>query len=105
MVQLEAGLKASGDELAALKLEREKDANSYSELQALFAEKGKELDAAKNSNADLEVKLAALTRSLDGTKEQETALRPQERQALRRPPTRPPLPQRQAPKSPSQAST
>ena len=34
-----------------------------------------------------------------------TALRPQERQALRRPPTRPPLPQRQAPKSPSQAST
>ena len=34
-----------------------------------------------------------------------TALRPQERQALRRPPTRPPLPQRQAPKSPSRAST
>ena len=34
-----------------------------------------------------------------------TALRPQEHQVLRRPPTRPPLPQRQAPKSPSQAST
>ena len=34
-----------------------------------------------------------------------TALRPQERQALHRPPTRPPLPQRQAAESPSQAST
>ena len=32
-----------------------------------------------------------------------TALRPQERQALRRPPTRLPLPQCQAPKSPSPA--
>ena len=32
-----------------------------------------------------------------------TALRPQERQALHRPPIPPPLPQRQAPRSPSPA--
>ena len=69
MAQLEADLKVGGEELAALKLEREKDALAHSELQGRLAERGKELSAAKDSNADLELKLATLTQTLDVTRE------------------------------------
>ena len=55
MAQLEADLKASGEELAALKREREKDAAAHGELQGRLAERSKELSAAKDSNADLEL--------------------------------------------------
>ena len=61
VTQLEANLKTSGEELAVLKREREKDAAAHGELQGLLAERSKELRAAKDSNADLELKLATLT--------------------------------------------
>src|SRR3954467_1452225 len=44
-------------------------------MQGRFAEKIKELDAAKDSNADLELKLDTLSKALDSAKEQEVALR------------------------------
>ena len=75
VAQLEADLKASGEELVALKREREKDAHSNSELQVRLAEKGKELSTAKDSNADLELKLTTLTKTLDGAREQEVGLK------------------------------
>ena len=53
VAQVEAGLKVGGEELAALKLEREKDALAHGELQGRLAERGKELSAAKDSNTDL----------------------------------------------------
>ena len=77
MAQLEAYLKASGEELAALKREREKDAYTLGELQGRLVEKGKELSAAKDSNTDLELKLATLTKTLDGAREQEAAFKKQ----------------------------
>ena len=64
VAQLEADLKESGEELAALKREREKDAAAHGELQGLLAERNKELSTAKDSNADLELKLATLTQTL-----------------------------------------
>ena len=70
MAQLEADLKASGEELAALKREREKDAVAHGELQGLLAERRKELSAAKDSNADLELKLTTLTKTPDDAREQ-----------------------------------
>ena len=75
VAQLEADLKVGGEELAALKLEREKDALAHGELQGQLSEKGKELRAAKNSNADLELKLATLTETLDGAKKREADLK------------------------------
>ena len=75
MAQLEADHKASGEELAALKREREKDAAAHGKLQGRLAERSKELSAAKDSNADLELKLATLTQTLDGAKEREVALK------------------------------
>ena len=45
------------------------------QLEADLAEKGKELSAAKDSNADLELKLTTLTKTLDGAREQEVALK------------------------------
>ena len=74
VAQLEAGLRASGEELTALKREREKDAAAHGELQGLLAERSKELSAAKDSNADLKLKLATLTQTLDGDREREVAL-------------------------------
>ena len=74
MAQLEADLKASGEELAALKREREKDAAAHGELQGRLAERSKELSAAKDSNTDLELKLVTLTQTLDDTREREVAL-------------------------------
>ena len=74
VAQLEANLRTSGEELAVLKHEREKDAAAHGELQGLLAERSKELSAAKDSNADLELKLATLTQTLDGTREREAAL-------------------------------
>ena len=74
MAQLEANIGKSGEELAALKREPEKDAAAHGELQGLLAERGKELSTAKNSNADLEVKLATLTQTLDNAKEREKTL-------------------------------
>ena len=65
----------SGEELAALKREREKDAYTHGELQGRLAERSKELSAAKDSNADLELKLTTLTKTLDGAREQEVALK------------------------------
>ena len=67
--------RASGEELAALKSEREKDAAAHGELQGRLAERSKELSAAKDSNADLELKLVTLTQTLDGAREQEVALK------------------------------
>src|SRR3954468_11973957 len=75
VAQLDSDLKAKGEELAALQLEREKGALTLGELQGLFAEKIQELDAAKNSNTTLELKLEALGRALDSAKEREAALR------------------------------
>ena len=66
VAQLEADLKASGEELAALKHEREKDAYAHGELQGRLAERSKELSAAKDSNTNLELKLTTLTETLDG---------------------------------------
>ena len=74
VAQLEADLRASGKELAALKREREKDAAAHGELQGLLAERSKELSAAKDSNADLELKLATLTQTLDAAREREVTL-------------------------------
>ena len=74
VAQLEANLKTSGEELAALKHEREKDAAAHGELQGLLAERGKELSAIKDSNADLELKLATLTQTVDAAKEREVTL-------------------------------
>ena len=45
------------------------------QLEADLAENGKELSAARYSNADLELKLTTLTKTLDGAKEQEAALK------------------------------
>lgn len=42
--------------------------------QGLLAERNKELSTAKDSNADLELKLATLTQTLDGAKEREVTL-------------------------------
>ena len=71
VAQLEADLKASGEELAALKRECEKDAAAHGELQGRLAERSKELSAAKDSNADLELKLTTLTKTLDDAREQD----------------------------------
>ena len=59
--QLQRPPRKSGEELAALKREREKDDAAHGELQGLLAERGKELSTAKDSKADLELKLATLT--------------------------------------------
>src|SRR3954466_3059978 len=75
VAQLKTDLRASGEELVALKHEREKDAYTFGELQGHLAEKIKELGAAKDSNADLELKLTTLTKTLDGVREQEVALK------------------------------
>ncbi len=74
VAQLEADLKASGEELAELKREREKDATAHGELQGRLAERSKDLSAAKDSNADLELKLVTLTQTLDDAREREVAL-------------------------------
>ena len=74
VARLEAKIGKSGEEIAALKHEREKDAAAHGELQGLLAERSKELSAAKDSNADLELKLATLTQTLDTAKEREVAL-------------------------------
>ena len=74
VTQLEANLKTSSEELVVLKREREKDAAAHGELQGLLAERSKELSTAKDSNADLELKLATLTQTLDGAKEREVTL-------------------------------
>ena len=58
-----------------LKREREKDAYSHGELQGRLVERSKELSAAKDSNADLELKPTTLTKTLDGAREQEAALK------------------------------
>ena len=47
VAQLEADLKVGGEELAALKLEREKDALAHGELQGQLSKKGKELRAPR----------------------------------------------------------
>src|SRR3954467_3502667 len=75
VAQLDSDLKAKGEELAALQQEREKGALTLGELQGRFAEKIQELDAAKNSNATLELKLETLDKALDSAKEREAALR------------------------------
>ena len=46
VAQLEADPRASGEELTALKREREKDAAAHGELQGLLAERGKEIGRA-----------------------------------------------------------
>ena len=75
VAQLETDLKVGGEELAALKLEREKDALAHGELQGRLAEKGKELTAAKDSNVDLTLKLATLTETLDSARKREADLK------------------------------
>ena len=75
VAQLETDLKVGGEDLAALKLEREKDALAHGELQGRLAERGKELSAAKDSNADLTLKLATLTETLDSARKREADLK------------------------------
>src|SRR3954471_11001707 len=75
VAQLVSDLKASGEELAALKQEREKGAHTLGELQGRFAEKIQELDASKDSKADLELKLDTLAKALESAKGQEASLR------------------------------
>src|SRR3954462_9314061 len=75
VAQLDTDLKASGEELVALKQEREKGAHTLGELQGRFAEKILELNAAKDSNADLELKLDTLAKALESAKGQEATLR------------------------------
>ena len=75
VTQLEADLKARNEELAVLQRERKKDALAHGELQGRLLERGKELSAAKDSNADLELKLATLTETLDGAKKREEDLK------------------------------
>lgn len=75
MMQLEADLKGKDEELAALQRECEKDALAHGDLQVQLADKGKELNAAKDSNANLELKLAMLTETLDGAKKREEDLK------------------------------
>lgn len=75
VTQLEADLKMKNEELAALQREREKDALAHGKLQGRLLERGKELSAAKDSNADLELKLATLTKTLDGAKKREEDLK------------------------------
>ena len=69
MAQLEADLKARSEELAVLKREHEKDAYAHGELQGRLVERSKELSAAKDSNADLALKLTTSTKTLDGARE------------------------------------
>ena len=64
VTQLEADIKGKSEELAALQREREKDAHAHGDLQVQLAEKIKELNAAKDSSADLKLKLATLTETL-----------------------------------------
>ena len=75
VTQLEADLKEKNEELAALQREREKDSLAHGDLQVQLADKGKELNAVKDSNADLEMKLATLTETLDGAKKREEDLK------------------------------
>ena len=75
MTQLEADLKGKDEELAVLQREREKDALAHGDLQVQLADKGKELSVAKDSNADLELKLATLTETLGSTKKREEDLK------------------------------
>ena len=75
MAQLEVHLNMSEEKVAALVSEREKDAHSHSELQVRLSDKGKELAVAKDSIADLELKLSTLTAALDGARERETKLK------------------------------
>src|SRR3954466_7063739 len=75
VAQLDTDLKACGEELAALKQEREKGAHTLGELQGRFVEKIQELDAAKDSKADLELKLDTLAKALESAKGQEATLR------------------------------
>ena len=75
VAQLEINLRTSEEKVAALTLEREKDAHSHSELQVRLSDKGKELAIAKDSVADLELKLSTLTESLDSARNWETKLK------------------------------
>ena len=70
-------MKASEDRVAALNVAREKDAHTNSELQVRLSEKGKDLAVAKDSIADLELKLSTLTTTLDGAGKRETDLKEQ----------------------------
>ena len=75
VTQLEADATRKNEELAALQRDREKDARAHGDLQVQLSEKIKELNAAKDSSADLELKLATLTETLDAAKKREDILR------------------------------
>ena len=73
--QLEKAMKVSAEKVAALILEREKDAHTNSELQVSLSQRGDELKAAKDSIEDLELKVTTLKESLDAARAQETKLK------------------------------
>ena len=68
-------LKLAEDAAVAAEAAKKELETKVAQLEADLAEKGKELSAAKVSNVDLELKLTTLTKTLDGTKEQEAALK------------------------------
>ena len=65
----------SAEKVAALILEREKDAHTNSELQVSLSKRGDELKAAKDSIEDLELKVSTLKDSLDAARARETKLK------------------------------
>ena len=73
--KLGGALKQAEDAAAVAEAAKKELEMKVVQLEADLAEKGKELSAAKDSNADLELKLTTLTKTLDGAKEQETALK------------------------------
>ena len=72
--RLGGALRQAEDAAAAAEAAKKELETKVAQLEADLAEKGKELSAAKDSNANLELKLTALTKTLDGAKKQEAAL-------------------------------
>ena len=68
-------MKVSAEKVAALILEREKDAHTNSELQVSLSQRGDELKAAKDSIEDLELKVSTLRDSIDAAKLREDKLK------------------------------
>ena len=68
-------LKQAEDAAAAAEAAKKELEAKVAQLEADHAEKGKELSAAKDSNTGLELKVTALTKTLDSAKKREAALR------------------------------
>ena len=73
--QFGGALKQAEDAAAVAEAAKKELERKVAQLEADLAEKGKELSAAKDSNVDLGLKLTTLTKTLDGAREQEAALK------------------------------